>query len=170
VSRPANCIPFLSCDSTLEAASFFYLFGSYSGCRLQGYLIPFATYTLVYQCQDIYRAMPSPLLFPSISLDFIPLSNIPLLFYIPLEITISSLLPLLPPMGQPKRNISRNSEYFCVSTLTLCLFMINNAIPSVLPRLLAQIWPGFCCIKHSIYILLILLYIYAKFFPSPPFK
>ena len=45
---------------------------SYSGCRLLGYLILFATYTLVWQCQVIYRMMLSPVFIPYDIYEFNP--------------------------------------------------------------------------------------------------
>jgi len=111
-----------------------FFFCSSWGCRLLGYLIPFATYTLVPQCQElfIYRAMPSPLLFPTIFSNFIP--------------RFFRRFICSPKFLQWLRRSQFTLFYYRLSITTWIrnLFKINNAIPPVLPRLLAQVWPGYC--------------------------
>lgn len=61
----------------------------YSGCGLLGYLIRFATHTLVIQCQSKNRVMLSLSMFQPISIDFILPLVIPLTLLFRLKLLIS---------------------------------------------------------------------------------
>ena len=128
VSRPANCIPFQFCNRTPEAASYSFFSNvenrSNSGCRLKGYLIPLATYTSVFQCQEINREMLS--LFYVIPFEFFG-------FYPSLKY-YSSLL---------------YSSRLILPTWSRILVKISNAILSVLPRLLAQTFARIITYNYS---------------------
>jgi len=113
----------------------YYDWKSDSGCRLLGYLILFATYTLVRKRQEYIEWCCRLLLFDLISKNFIPPSDIPQT-PIFLEIIIIYLI----------------IDDYLWSACTRCLLKYPNASPSVLPRLLAQNLPGLLIkMTHSVF-------------------